>query len=63
MWLVERKRKMFENRKHLEGALTMKINRHLFYALWDKAVGTPGYDKKQWQELEAQINDANKKLA
>ena len=54
---------MFENRKHLEGAMTMKINRHLFYALWDKAVGTPGYDKKQWQELEAQINDANKKLA
>jgi hypothetical protein len=36
-----------------------KINMHLFYALWDKAVGTQGYDKRQWMDLEAQLNEAN----
>ncbi len=26
------------------------------HLLWTKAVGTPGYDKKEWQKLEAAIN-------
>lgn len=28
---------------------------HLFHTLWTNAVGTPKYDKKQWQKLEAWI--------
>lgn len=31
---------------------------HLFLKLWDKAVGTPGYDKTQWTELERRIQAA-----
>lgn len=27
----------------------------ILHALWTKAVGTPGYDKAEWQELEAAI--------
>ena len=26
--------------------------RKIFLDLWDKAVGTPEYDKKQWMDLE-----------
>lgn len=25
------------------------------HTLWSKAVGQPGYDKKQWKELEAAV--------
>lgn len=25
---------------------------HLLHRLWTKAVGTPGYDKREWKELE-----------
>jgi len=27
----------------------------LFHRLWTKAVGTPGYDKRQWQDLNHAI--------
>jgi hypothetical protein len=27
----------------------------IFHTLWTKAVGTPGYSKREWQELEAII--------
>lgn len=30
----------------------------LLHRLWTKAVGTPGYDKKEWQELETVLNCA-----
>lgn len=29
---------------------------HLFHRLWTKAVGTPDYVKKEWQELERRID-------
>lgn len=31
---------------------------HLFHKLWTKAVGTPGYDKSEWQALERQLSRA-----
>jgi hypothetical protein len=37
----------------------MKIDDHLFHALWTKAVGTATYDKEQWNDLSNQINRAN----
>lgn len=30
--------------------------RRLFLTLWDKAVGTPNYDKRQWKDLEYLID-------
>lgn len=35
--------------------------RELFLTLWDKAVGTKNYSKKQWQELESLIRKEIKK--
>lgn len=29
--------------------------RSVFITLWDKAVGTPGYDKEQWIKLEREL--------
>lgn len=34
-----------------------KETRDLFLTLWDKAVGTHGYDKDQWLKLEELIDD------
>jgi len=31
---------------------------NLFHALWSKAVGTSDYDKKQWLQLEREIERA-----
>jgi hypothetical protein len=33
----------------------MNVNR-LLHTLWTKAVGTVGYDKKEWQALAAYLN-------
>ena len=33
----------------------MNVN-ELLHILWTKAVGTEGYDKKEWQLLEAYVN-------
>lgn len=27
----------------------------VFLSLWDKAIGTPGYNKKEWQLLRQQL--------
>jgi len=35
-------------------------NHQLLHTLWTKAVGTPGYDKEQWQELEAKLKQTEK---
>ena len=37
----------------------MKINeaRKLFHELWTKEVGTPGYDKKKWMDLQAALQE------
>lgn len=34
----------------------------VFHQLWTKAVGTDGYDKKQWQDLEQMIIQQSKPL-
>lgn len=37
----------------------MKPETHLLlHSLWTKAVGTPGYDKSQWRELERTLERA-----
>jgi hypothetical protein len=40
----------------------MQINHHLVVALWDKAVATPDYEKKQWFDLSNQVLEANRLL-
>ena len=29
----------------------------LFHRLWSKSVGTPDYDKREWMQLEALVDD------
>lgn len=41
----------------------MQIDHHLLVALWDKAVTTPDYDKKQWFDLSNQVLEANRLLS
>ena len=35
---------------------------NLLHHLWTKAVGTSGYEKKEWQLLEARLLELEKKL-
>lgn len=32
----------------------------LLHTLWSKAVGTPGYDKSEWKQLESLLRDVDK---
>ena len=41
----------------------MKIDHHLLVTLWDKAVATRDYDKKQWNDLSNQVLEANRLLS
>jgi hypothetical protein len=41
----------------------MQIDHHLLVTLWDKAVTTRDYDKKQWTDLSNQVLDANHLLS
>jgi pyridoxine 4-dehydrogenase len=41
----------------------MQIDHHLLATLWDKAVATRDYDKKQWADLSNQVLDANHLLS
>lgn len=58
---VERKRKSRE-RISDERDRTLQIDHRLLVQLWDKAVGTANYDKKQWNKLSNQIHEANSQL-
>lgn len=40
----------------------MQIDHRLFVKLWDKAVGSDEYDKKDWRDLSNQILEANREL-
>lgn len=35
-------------------------NHLLLHVLWTKAVGTPGYDKNEWKELEQRFDSPYK---
>jgi hypothetical protein len=35
--------------------------RELFLKLWDKAVGTPTYDKKQWIDMQRMLENDRRK--
>lgn len=51
---------------HLDGPVIVNIGQpkhgmtepthRLFHDLWTNAVGTPGYNKKDWQKLEEILN-------
>jgi hypothetical protein len=40
----------------------VQVDHHLLLKLWDKAVGTPDYDKLQWSDLSNQILKVNCQL-
>jgi hypothetical protein len=40
----------------------MKFDHHLLVTLWDKAVATRDYDKKQWTDLSNQVLEADRQL-
>jgi hypothetical protein len=44
--------------ERLQAARWTRADWHAFLTLWDKAVGTPGYDKAQWKDLERRIQAA-----
>lgn len=35
--------------------MSYDTRRRLLHILWTKAVGTPKYDRKEWQELEREL--------
>ena len=38
------------------------LMRNLLHSLWTKAVGTPGYDKHEWQTLEMVLHRMHHKI-
>jgi hypothetical protein len=44
--------------ERVQSARWTRADWHAFLKLWDKAVGTPGYDKDEWQGLERRIQAA-----
>lgn len=54
---------IYERRVETSGEVELvQIDHYLLVKLWDKAVGTRDYDKKQWSELSNQVLDANRQL-
>ena len=39
------------------GSLATISVHELLHRLWTKAVGTEGYDKEEWRELERRVED------